>query len=107
MSAMLTLPVHRAPFIHPRFAAAAATREACAKAMDACRILSERGCQVLSAHAVTGRATVNVAPPPAAAGLSGSMIRRDRVREDLAAILPSGVVVRWSVRRSRRAGGAA
>lgn len=75
---------------------------ACLEVMDACVRLAEAGCQVLSAHAISGRPLVCVAPPPAGAGLSGALRRRTRYQEVLVSRLEGGVLVQWCIPRGRR-----
>lgn len=74
---------------------------ACLEVMDACVELAQAGCQVLSAHAVSGRPMVCVAVPPAGCGLRGALRRRTRRDELLVSRLPSGVLVQWRVARGR------
>ena len=107
MTALSMVPERPASFIHPLYASAAGVRLACVAVMDACRELSEAGCQILSAHAITGRPTVCVAPPDAAVALKGALRRRTRSEEVLVSRLPSGVLVQWRLPRRARAGGAA
>lgn len=75
---------------------------ACLEVMDACVELAQAGCQVLSAHAISGRPLVCVAPPPAAAGLSGALRRRTRYQEVLVSRLEGGALVQWCIPRGRR-----
>lgn len=106
MTALSVVPDRPASFIHPLYDNNAGVRLACVAVMDACRTLSEAGCQVLSAHAISGRPTVCVAPPDSAVALKGAMRRRTRHEEVLVSRLPSGVLVQWRLPRRARARGA-
>lgn len=107
MTALSLVPERPASFVHPLYANNAGVRLACVAVMDACRELSEAGCQILSAHAVSGRPTVCVAPPSQALALQGALRRRTRREEVLVSRLPSGVLVQWRLSRRVRAGGVA
>lgn len=74
---------------------------ACLDVMDACVRLTQVGCQVLSAHAISGRPVVCVAKPPDGAGLAGALRRRARYQEVLVSRLDSGVLVQWNIHRRR------